>query len=51
MKLNIDTVLELTRRSEGLVQGPYAAAREGFEPATMHSQITTTSSINLSIQS
>jgi len=25
-------------RSEGLVQGPYMAARGGFEPATFHTE-------------
>ena len=43
-----DTVSELTRRSatgnniasEGLAQGPYAAARVGFEPAILRSQGT-----------
>ena len=41
----IDTVAEFTRRSaiqaaasEGLVQGPYVAARAGFELATLRSK-------------
>ena len=38
---SIDTVMELTHQalqatvSEGLAQGPYMAARAGFEPATL----------------
>ena len=42
---SIDTVSELTRRSaiqatvsEELGQGPYVAARVGFEPATLRTQ-------------
>ena len=38
---SIDTALELTRRNaEGLAQGPYVAARVGFEPATFQTEGT-----------